>query len=214
MHNHNNSDNNGHEHKGMMWMMLVCCLVLIVTLLVGTSFFTSIGYGWVGIVLIGGFAAFHLRHMFGMHDKHKQGSNVKNDPNSKNHKNCCHWCMQNEIIKKSIVWGLISTAALLAVYFIVVSLISNTDFAISQLSQYWYFIIRLALGFGIQVSLYTYLKQSIKNESVSSSGKTVVVTGTTSTLSMISCSSYFRNHWHNKRCCSIPKRAIWSGATL
>ncbi len=99
--------------------------------------------------------------------------------------------MQNEIIKKSIVWGLISTAALLAVYFIVVSLISNTDFAISQLSQYWYFIISLALGFGIQVSLYTYLKQSIKNESVSSSGKTVVVTGTTSTLSMISCCTHY-----------------------
>lgn len=99
--------------------------------------------------------------------------------------------MQNEIIKKSISWGLISATALLAVYFAVVSLISSAEFTISQLNLYWYFIISLALGFGVQVSLYTYLKQSIKNENVSSSGKTVAVTGATSTLSMVSCCAHY-----------------------
>lgn len=90
MHNHNDNDNNGGKHKEIMWMMVVCCLVLIVPLLVGTSFFASIGYGWIGIVLVGVFVAFHLRHMFGPRNNPKPDDGVKNDRNSKNHKNYRH----------------------------------------------------------------------------------------------------------------------------
>ena len=90
-----------------------------------------------------------------------------------------------------MAWGLLSAAALLAVYFVVVGWISNADFAVSQFRQYWYFIVSLVLGFGIQISLYSYLKQSLKSKSMSSSGKTVAVTGTTSTLSMVSCCAHY-----------------------
>lgn len=99
--------------------------------------------------------------------------------------------MQNKIIKKSILWGLVSAAILLSVYFTVVSLISGFNFAMSQFAQYWYFIGSLAIGFGIQISLYSYLRQIIKNHKMLSSGKTVVITGTTSTLSMISCCAHY-----------------------
>ena len=99
--------------------------------------------------------------------------------------------MSRTIITKSMVWGLLSAVALLAVYFVVVSLISDADFAVNQFRQYWYFIVSLAVGFGIQIGLYSYLKQSIKNNGMLSSGKTVAVTGTTSTLSMISCCAHY-----------------------
>src|SRR3989344_3616652 len=99
--------------------------------------------------------------------------------------------MSRTIITKSMAWGLLSAAALLAVYFVVVGWISNADFAVSQFRQYWYFIVSLVLGFGIQISLYSYLKQSLKSKSMSSSGKTVAVTGTTSTLSMVSCCAHY-----------------------
>ena len=99
--------------------------------------------------------------------------------------------MSRTIITKSMVWGLLSAVALLAVYFVVVSLISDADFAVNQFRQYWYFIVSLAVGFSIQIGLYSYLKQSIKNNGMSSSGKTVAVTGTTSTLSMISCCAHY-----------------------
>ena len=86
MDNHNN---NG--HKGMMWMMLICCLLPVVILLGGGAFFKSIGYGSVGIVLVLGFAIFHMRHMFGSHGNHKsKEGQIKNDNNSENHKGCCH----------------------------------------------------------------------------------------------------------------------------
>jgi len=90
-----------------------------------------------------------------------------------------------------MAWGLLSTALLLGIYFVVVGLISGAAFAFSQLNQYWYFIVSLALGFGIQISLYNYLRQSVRNHNLSASGKTVAITGTTSTLSMISCCTHY-----------------------
>ncbi|MBI5438140.1 MAG: hypothetical protein HY936_04205, partial [Nitrosomonadales bacterium] len=50
---------------------------------------------------------------------------------------------------------------LLAIYFGVVSLISGMDFALGQFATFWYFIVLLALGFGVQVGLYTYLKNLV-----------------------------------------------------
>ena len=90
MNDHNNDNKDG-EHKGMMWMMLVCCLVPVLILFGGTTFFKSIGYGWVGLVLVAGFVIFHIRHMFGSHgSKKSKDSLVKDDNDSSNHKSCCH----------------------------------------------------------------------------------------------------------------------------
>lgn len=84
--------------------------------------------------------------------------------------------------------GIIGMAALLGVYFSVVSLISGAAFAWEQFSKFWYFIVSLALGFGIQVSLYSYLKSTIYRGAPK---RVVAVTGTTSTLAMISCCSHY-----------------------
>ncbi len=85
----------------------------------------------------------------------------------------------------------VATASLLLFYFVIVSAISGFNFALSQFESYWYFLISLAFGFGIQIGLYSYLKQLIKNSSMAMSGKTVAVTGTTSTLAMISCCAHY-----------------------
>lgn len=99
--------------------------------------------------------------------------------------------MQKAIILKSIFWGLLGTAVLIGVYFTAVGLISDRNFAVSQFRQYWYFIIGLAVGFGLQVGLYSYLKQSIKNHNMTAPGSGLAVTGTTSTLAMISCCAHY-----------------------
>jgi len=95
------------------------------------------------------------------------------------------------MILKSTIYGLLGTATLLAIYFFVVGLISGWPFALSQFSQFWYFIISLAIGFGIQIGLYYHLKQLVENKGVAMGGKTVAVTGTTSTLAMISCCAHY-----------------------
>lgn len=99
--------------------------------------------------------------------------------------------MQKDIISKSITWGLVASSLLLAIYFTIVSLISGFNFAQDQFRQFWYFVVSLAAGFGIQIGLYTYLRQSIKHHNMAGTGKAVAVTGTTSTLAMISCCAHY-----------------------
>ncbi|MFA5991753.1 MAG: hypothetical protein WC794_05930 [Candidatus Doudnabacteria bacterium] len=99
--------------------------------------------------------------------------------------------MNTSIIKKSIGWGLAASLTLVGIYFIAVGAISGQNFAAKQFSQYWYFLVTLAIGFGIQIGLYSYLRQAIKQHNMRGAGKTVAVTGTTSTLSMISCCAHY-----------------------
>lgn len=81
-----------------------------------------------------------------------------------------------------------ATIGLLFVYAVVLSAISGYKFAGEQFAMYWPYVVSLAVGFGIQVGLYMYLHESVRG---SASGKTVAVTGTTSTLAMISCCAHY-----------------------
>lgn len=90
-------------------------------------------------------------------------------------------------IEKPIFYGLLASIILLGVYFAVLTLVSGWNFAQEQFSSFWYFIVSLAAGFGIQVGLYAYLKGLVADES----GKMLGVTGTTSTAAMISCCTHY-----------------------
>lgn len=96
-----------------------------------------------------------------------------------------------KIVAKPILYGTVASALLLVVYFATLSLVSGWGFAKDQFTSFWYFIVSLAIGFGIQISLYSYLKQLVKNRGVAVGDKTVAVTGTTSTLVMISCCVHY-----------------------
>ena len=90
---------------------------------------------------------------------------------------------------KPLQFGITAFILMLVVYFGVVGLISGLDFALEQFAKFWYFILALALGFGIQVGLYTYLKNLVGQHGAS--GKVVAVSGTTSTVAMVSCCAHY-----------------------
>lgn len=90
---------------------------------------------------------------------------------------------------RPLQFGAGALVLLLAIYFGVVSLISGMSFALEQFVKFWYFIVPLALGFGIQVGLYTYLKNLVGQHGAS--GKVVAVSGTTSTAAMVSCCAHY-----------------------
>jgi len=85
--------------------------------------------------------------------------------------------------------GLVATAGLLGFYFLLLSLVSDWAFTVDQFATFRYYILALAVGFGIQIGLYTYLRSAIQNHC--SSGKVVAVSGTTSTVAMISCCAHY-----------------------
>ncbi|MFA6136336.1 MAG: hypothetical protein WC705_03210 [Candidatus Paceibacterota bacterium] len=92
-------------------------------------------------------------------------------------------------IRKSVFLATLAFLMLLAIYFSVLTLVSGSEYSRGQFSRYWYFVLLLALGFGVQIGLYSYLKNFIKYSRAESG--TVAVLGTTSTVSMISCCSHY-----------------------
>lgn len=90
---------------------------------------------------------------------------------------------------KSILYGTLASLVLLGVYFVVLTLVSGWKFTLSQFTDYWYFIVSLAIGFGIQIALYQYIKNLV--HSGQGMGKVIGVSGTTSTVAMISCCTHY-----------------------
>jgi len=95
--------------------------------------------------------------------------------------------MNKKILFASVLKGIGATLVLIAIYFMIVSLVSGWAFAKDQFRQFWYFVTTLALGFGIQVVLYSYLRSMIKDVSP----RVVATTGATSTVAMISCCAHY-----------------------
>lgn len=93
------------------------------------------------------------------------------------------------LLVKSLSWGALGFALMLAVFFGVVGLVSGWDFMLEQFADFRYFIVALALGFGVQVGLYTSLRQLVGARKMS--GKMVAASGTTSTAAMISCCTHY-----------------------
>ena len=96
------------------------------------------------------------------------------------------------IIAHAIIKGMAGAVALLAIFFVVISLISGWTFTVNQFFAYWYFIVGLAVGFGIQVGLYSYFKQAVVDGRAQKT--TVAISGATSAIAMVSCCAhYFAN---------------------
>lgn len=86
-------------------------------------------------------------------------------------------------------FGMLAFGLLLAVYFGVLTLVSGWKFTVSQFNDFWYYILPLGAGFGLQVALYTRLRQLVRP---SGESRTVMAaSGTTSTAAMISCCAHY-----------------------
>lgn len=95
---------------------------------------------------------------------------------------------RNKILTASVM-GLLAATALFTLYAMVVTAVSGWAFAGQQFGATWYFVVSLAIGFGFQVGLYVYLRQSIVQ--MHASGKVVAVSGTTSTTAMLACCAHY-----------------------
>lgn len=88
----------------------------------------------------------------------------------------------------SIIKGLSGTIGLLALYAVAVSLVSGVEFANSQFIGNWYWILGLALGFGVQVGLFSHLR--VLHRAQVSRGM-VVASGGASGVAMLACCTHY-----------------------
>jgi Cu+-exporting ATPase len=85
--------------------------------------------------------------------------------------------------------GMLAFGLLLAAYFGVLTLASGWQFTVSQFSDFWFYILPLGAGFGVQVALYTWLRQLLHQSK--DAGTVMAASGTTSTAAMISCCAHY-----------------------
>ena len=86
-------------------------------------------------------------------------------------------------------FGALAFGLLLGAYFALLTVVSGWKFTLSQFSEFWFYILPLAGGFGLQVALYTRLRQLVHNSG--ESRKVMAASGTTSTVAMISCCAHY-----------------------
>ena len=88
-----------------------------------------------------------------------------------------------------MIFGMLAFGVLMAVYFGLLTLISDWQFALGEFREFGYYIVSLGAGFGLQVALYTRLRQLLSQPG---QGRTVMAaSGATSTLAMLSCCSHY-----------------------
>lgn len=86
-------------------------------------------------------------------------------------------------------YGALAFGVLLALYLGALTLISGWSFTLSQFSEFWFYLVPLAAGFGVQVALFVRLRQVVHR--AKEGGAVVAASGTTSTAAMISCCAHY-----------------------
>lgn len=87
------------------------------------------------------------------------------------------------------VFGAVAFALMLAIYFGILALVSGWSFTFAQFAEFWYYILPLAAGFGLQVGLFVRLRQLVSRSK--HTGTVVAASGATSTAAMISCCAHY-----------------------
>jgi Cu+-exporting ATPase len=90
---------------------------------------------------------------------------------------------------RAFAFGAAAFALLLAVYLGALTLLSGWDYALDQLRQFGKYVVPLAAGFGLQVSLFVRLRELL-TRSVAANA-VVAASGTTSTAAMVSCCAHY-----------------------
>jgi len=93
--------------------------------------------------------------------------------------------VNRQALFKPTVFGLIATASMFALYFGLITLLSGWNFSLVQWVRFWPFVSALAIGFGMQVGIYFYLRKV-----ADLNRGAVITTGTTSGLAMAACCAH------------------------
>jgi Cu+-exporting ATPase len=84
--------------------------------------------------------------------------------------------------------GVLASALILTLYFAILTLVSGWRFTIEQCVEWRPFVLALAIGFGVQIALFVYLRRA---SHAAASGKVVTATGAASTAAMVSCCTHY-----------------------
>ena len=94
-------------------------------------------------------------------------------------------------LKRPYFWGIASGSLLFIIYAFILTISNSPSHAVEEFLLYWYWIIPLILGFGLQAGLYTYIRHAMKARARSGIASASVATaGGISTGSMVACCAH------------------------
>src|SRR3972149_4210242 len=93
----------------------------------------------------------------------------------------------NTKTKKHFAIGLAASISFLGLYFLILSLANSFFHAREQFLEMWYLVLILSIGFGLQVGLYVFIKDALREKQLSNQVKIIAASGGVSTGAMIAC---------------------------
>jgi len=119
---------------------------------------------------------------------HILGDNIK-DPELD--EQCCSQsgnCFSNP---RSYIFGAIASFAIVGVYLGMNTLTADWYFAKIQFSEYRWWIITLAIGLGIQVTLFTLFRARLRGQKMKAAKSSMAASGGVSATAMMACCSHY-----------------------
>jgi copper chaperone CopZ len=92
---------------------------------------------------------------------------------------------------RSYLLGVLASFAIVVIYLGMNTLTSDWYFAKLQFSEYRWWIISLAIGLGIQVTLYTLFRAHLRGIKKTAANSSIVASGGVSALAMMACCSHY-----------------------
>lgn len=92
-------------------------------------------------------------------------------------------------MKKHIILGIIASLSLLAVYAVTLGLLQGFEHTIEQTAKIWYWLFFLSMGFGIQIGLFSFLRQKLREKKTAETAS-AATSGTVSAGSMVACCAH------------------------
>ncbi len=89
------------------------------------------------------------------------------------------------------LFGTLAALALLAVYILVLTLVSDFSHAVDQFITLWHWMVPLLVGFGIQVALFAHIRATAASTATGhGAASSVTASGGLSTTSMVACCAH------------------------
>ncbi len=92
--------------------------------------------------------------------------------------------------RRFLIKGVLGGVILLVLYFLILSLANSFSHAITRLTEMWYWILPLVVGFSIQIGLYFFVRERIRLQKTKNTTTAVGVSAGVSTGSMIACCAH------------------------
>ena len=105
--------------------------------------------------------------------------------------NCCTQPIKWSSKPRSYLYGAIAAVAIVGIYLGMNTLTADWYFAKMQFSEYRWWVITLAIGLGVQVTLFTRFRARLRDIKMRAAKSSMAATGGVSAAAMMACCSHY-----------------------